>query len=81
MAKAKKHNFEQILKFAGLLYRPPFTDEGQMKFNVLEQTHGIYADMPNFVWIGLFCRPLSQQTPNFAVLDFGILWCRQLAAI
>jgi len=27
---AKNHNFEQILTFWGLLYRPPFTDEGQM---------------------------------------------------
>jgi len=27
---AKNHNFEQILTFAGLPYRPPFTDEGQI---------------------------------------------------
>jgi len=27
---AKNHNFGQILTFGGLLYRPPFTDEGQM---------------------------------------------------
>jgi len=27
---AKNHNFAQILKFWGLLYRPPFTNEGQI---------------------------------------------------
>jgi len=27
---AKNHNFEQILTFAGVLYRPPYTDEGQI---------------------------------------------------
>jgi len=27
---AKNHNFGQILTFSGLLYRPPFTDEGQI---------------------------------------------------
>jgi len=27
---AKNHNFGQILTFLGLLYRPPFTDEGQI---------------------------------------------------
>ena len=27
---AKNHNFGQILAFLGLLYRPPFTDEGQI---------------------------------------------------
>ena len=27
---AKSHNFGQILTFLGLLYRPPFTDEGQI---------------------------------------------------
>jgi len=27
---AKNHNFGQILTFRGLLYRPPFTDEGQI---------------------------------------------------
>ena len=30
---AENHNFEQILTFRGLLYRPTFTDEG--KFGVL----------------------------------------------
>ena len=28
---AKNHNFGQILTFWGLLYRPPFTDEGQIR--------------------------------------------------
>ena len=25
----------------------------------------LYAYMPNFVWIGLFCHPLLAKTPNF----------------
>ena len=25
----------------------------------------VYAYMPNFVWIGLFCGPLLAKTPNF----------------
>ena len=28
----KSHNFGQILAFLGLLYRPPFTDEGQIRY-------------------------------------------------
>jgi len=38
---AKNHNFGQFLTFGGLLYRPPFTDEG-FKFGVLEQTEGLH---------------------------------------
>ena len=36
---AKNHNFWQFMTFGGLLYRPPFTDEGQI--GVLEQTQGL----------------------------------------
>ena len=33
----------------------------------------VYAYVPNFIWIGLFCRPLLAKTPNFLpFLDFGI---------
>jgi len=29
--------------------------------------HTVYAYVPNFVSIGLFCRPLAAKNPNFAV--------------
>jgi len=33
----------------------------------------VYAYVPNFVWIGLFCRPLLVKNPIFCVfLDFSI---------
>ena len=54
---AKNHNFGQILTFSALLYRPPFTDEVQIC--------APYAYVSNFVWIGLFCRPLLAKTPQF----------------
>jgi len=40
----------------------------------------VYAYMPNFVSIGLFCRPLlAKKTQFLPFLDFGIWCCRQLA--
>ena len=56
---AKNHNFRQILTFWGLLYRHPFTDE------VCYSRPTVYAYVPNFVSIGLFCRPLLAKNPNF----------------
>ena len=42
----------------------------------------IYTYVPNFISIGLFSHLLVAKIPNFCVfLDFGILWCHQLAAI
>ena len=42
----------------------------------------VYAYLLNFVSIGLFCRLLLAKNPNFyRFLDFGIQWCRQLAAV
>ena len=37
----QKPHFGQILTFWGLLYRPRFTDEGQISYGVLQQTHGV----------------------------------------
>jgi len=77
---AHNHNFGQILTFGGSCtdHLLPMT----AKFGALEQTM-VYAYVPNFVSIGLFCRPLAAKTrANFIFfLDFGILWCRQLAEI
>jgi len=42
------------------------------KFGVLSRPT-VYAYVPNFVWIGLFCRPLVAKNPNFCgFLDFSI---------
>ena len=42
----------------------------------------VYIYTPNFVSIGLFCRSVAVKNPKFYhFVDFGILWCRQLAAV
>ena len=64
----KNHNFVQILSFGGLLYRPPFTNEGQIWCARADPRHTLTRQI--FVSIGLFCRPLAAKTPNFAV--FGL---------
>ena len=33
----------------------------------------VYAYVSNFVSLGFCCRSLAAKTPNFAVLEFGIL--------
>ena len=33
----------------------------------------VYAYVPNFVWIGLFCRPVAAKNPQFLPY-FGIFW-------
>ena len=35
----------------------------------------VYAYMPNFVSIGLFCRPLAAKTPNFAIFWTSAFSC------
>ena len=51
------------------------------KFGKRQYRSTVYAYMPNFVSISLFCCPLAAKTPQILpVLDFGVLWCRQLAA-
>jgi len=59
----QKPNFGQILTFFGLLglnlmcYSKPTA----------------YAYMPNFISIGLFCRPLAAKNRNFChILHYGI---------
>jgi len=44
---AKNHNFGQILTFSGLLYQPPFTDEGQIWCAIADR------------WYTLTCQILS----------------------
>ena len=61
---AKNHKFGQILTFCGLLYRPPFTNEGQMWCAIAPMVH---AYLPNFVSIGLFCCHLLAKNRIFPV--------------
>ena len=61
---AKNHNFGQILTFVMLLYRPHFTDEGQIWCAIVDLGYTL-AYMPNFVSIGLFCRPLLAKNRQF----------------
>ena len=61
-SSGQKPQFWANLTFWGLLYRPSFSDEGQ-----------IWDYVPNFVSIGLFCHPLAAKNPNFCrFLEFGI---------
>jgi len=83
---AKNHNFGQILTFGahadvwGLMYRP--LSPMRAKFGVLEQTNGLRL-CANFR-LNLFILSPSggEKQPKFYhFVDFGILWCRQLASI
>jgi len=67
------------LTFWGLLYRPPFTDEGQIWCAVEDPLCTLMCQISSR---RLFCRPLVKNNLNFChIFDFGIQWCRQLAAI
>ena len=56
-----KNNFGQILTFWGLLYRPPFTDEGQIWCAIADSGYTLTCQ----VSIGLFCPPLLANIINF----------------
>jgi len=73
-----KNNFGQFLTFWGLLYCADALPM-RAKFGALQQTH-IYAYVPNFVSI-VYSVALWRRKKTFCrFLDFGISWCRQLAA-
>ena len=71
---AKNHNFWQILTFWELLYRPPFTDEGQIWYATADPRYTFTIYLRNFVSIGLFCRPVAAKNPNVAVFAVFGLW-------
>ena len=60
---AKNHNFGQILTFLGAPVPTPFY---RREPNLVCYITTVYY-VPNFVSIGLFCRPLAAKTPIFAV--------------
>ena len=77
---AKNHHFGQILTISGAPVPTPF--HRWEPNSVCYSRPMAYAYLPNFVSIGLFCRPLAAKNPNFChIFDLGIQWCRQLAAI
>jgi len=61
---AENHNFWQILTFLGLLYRPPFTDEGNIWCAKADQTS-------NFMWLCSFYQlPVAKKPQFLANFDF-----------
>jgi len=76
----KNHNFGQILTFWGLLYRPPFTDEGQVWCAIADPRSTLTRYVPNFVSISLFCRPLAAKTPQFLPY-FVIFWTSAFSGV
>ena len=62
---AKNHNFGQILTFLWALVPTPFYQAGP---NVVCYSRPmVYAYVPNFVLIGLFCHPLLAKKTHFPV--------------
>ena len=63
----------------GLLYRPPFTDESQIWCARADPRYTLTCQIsPPSVYSVALWRQNAQSLP---FLDFGILWCRQLAAV
>ena len=60
---AKNYHFGQILTFLGAPVSTPFYRRGQ--YLVCYSRPTVYAYVPNFVSIGLFCRSLAAKTPQF----------------
>ena len=75
--QGQKRNFGQILTFGGSCIQPPLLIRA--KFGVLEQTHRFWRLHAKFC---LDCCPLVAKNPKFChFVDFGILWCYQLAPV
>ena len=61
----RKPQLCQILTSLGLLYRPPFTDKGNIWCAKADQTS-------NFIWVCLFCRlPVAKNRNFWQILTFG----------
>jgi len=60
---AKNHSFWQILTLWGAPVPTPFYRWGSNLVCYSRPT--VYTYLPNFVSIGLFCRPLAAKTPQF----------------
>jgi len=65
---AKKHNLGQFLIFGGLVYQPPFTDEGQISCAVADSWYTLTCEISSrSVYSGALCW---RKTQIFAV--FGL---------
>jgi len=62
---AKNHNFGHILTFWGLLYRPPFTDEGQMWCAIAHARYTLTCQISS--WSVSSVALCWRKTPIFAV--------------
>jgi len=68
----QKPQFLANFDILGAPVQIPFTDEGQI-WCAIGDPCTVYACLPNFVSIGLFCHPLAAKKNNFCrFLDFGI---------
>ena len=65
---AINHNFGQIVAFLGAPVSTPFYRWGPNL--VCYSRPAVYAYVPNFASIGLFCRPVGEKNPIFAVFGF-----------
>ena len=65
---AKNHNFGQIVTFWGLLYRTPFTDEGQIWCAIADPQSTFMCQISSrSVHSVALCRQKSQFLPYFAI--------------
>ena len=70
LSVAKNHNFGQILTFCGLLYRPPFADEGQIWCAIADPRYTSTCEISSrSVYSVVLWR---RKTPIFAV--FAVFW-------
>ena len=66
---AKNHNFGQILTFWGLLYRPPFTDEGQIWFALTDTQYTFTCEISSR---SVYSVVLWRRKPQLFLLFFGL---------
>ena len=64
-SRGQKPEFWANFDFWGLMYRSPFTDESQMWCAIVHPWYMLICQLPNFVSIGLFYRPLAAKNPQF----------------
>ena len=71
---AKNHNFGQILTFWGLLYRPPFTDEGQVWRAIADPRHTLTCQISSrSVYSIALCWRKPQFLPFFWASAFSVV--------
>ena len=74
----KNHNFGQILTFLRAPVSTPFYQWGPNL--VCYSRSAVYAYVPNFVSIGLFCRPMAAKNPQFLPY-FAIFWTSAFSGV